>query len=39
VTTRDEQQRKIRRSALLLGLLAFALYVAYYLLQLSHAMS
>ena len=36
MTTRDEQQRKIRRSALLLGLLAFAIYVAYYLLQLSH---
>ena len=36
MTTRDEQQRKNRRSALLLGLLAVAIYVAYYLLQLSH---
>jgi hypothetical protein len=35
VTDRDEQQRRIRRNALLLGALALAVYVAYYVIQLS----
>ncbi len=37
MTARDELQRRARRTALLLGLLALAVYVAYYLIQLSRA--
>jgi len=35
VTDQDELQRRIRRNALLLGLLALAFYAAYYMIQLS----
>ena len=35
MTERDELQRRVRRNALLLGLLALGVYVAYYLIQLS----
>ena len=35
MTGQDEMQRRIRRNALLLGLLALAVYVAYYLIQLT----
>jgi hypothetical protein len=34
MTERGELQRRIRRNALLLALLAVAIYVGYYLLQL-----
>lgn len=36
MTNQEQLQRRIRRNALLLGLLALALYVSYYLIQLSH---
>jgi hypothetical protein len=35
VTERDDMQRRVRRNALGLGLLAVAIYLGYYLLQLS----
>ena len=35
MTGQDEIQRRIRRNALLLGLLALAFYVAYYVIQLA----
>jgi hypothetical protein len=37
--TEQDQLRRVRRNALLLGLLALAIYVGYYLLQLSHRVS
>lgn len=35
MTQRDPLQRRVRRNAMLLGLLAVAFYVAYYLVQLA----
>jgi hypothetical protein len=35
VTQQDELQRRIRRNALWLGLVACAFYLAYYLIQMS----
>jgi hypothetical protein len=36
MTRPDELQRRVRRNALMLGLVAVAFYVGYYLTQLSH---
>jgi hypothetical protein len=39
VRQQDELRKKIRRNALLLGLLALCVYVAYYLIELGRAAS
>lgn len=38
-TGRQDLQRKVRRNAWLLALLAFAFYVTYYLVQSSHVVN
>jgi hypothetical protein len=39
VTEQQQMQRRIRRNALLLGFLALAFYVGYYLIQITRSAS